>query len=463
MPDTLQRAHPRHVAPRRRVRTGTVVTFTVLAVAGSTLGVLNTRFVMISRVSLSILIALGVLAIAQLFVSERVSHSPSEGTRLLPGVAARLAVAWVSVAASADVRFGSGRDATAVTTGASSANILQMAVWLASGAYAIFVLGRQPRGGRSPVLVPMTAFAAWLMLTTIWSTYGPLTVVRAGQVTILLLLFLASRRLHPDDLARLRDRHYRYFVRLLVVLVMIGLVGSSYDGRFRWLGTHPGMVSGYLAVGVILAAYGAPHVRYPRVHGLLIGALVLLVGLTRTRGTFAALVVAVAATVFVRGRQLRPGLTIAVSGASIAVLAYWDTITAWLARGQATESLTSLTGRTDLWREVLTHGNSLFGSGFAAGRLGVLKYNELGTGHNTWVELISGAGLVGAVLGGVLLAYLLVAAMKHRLVPESTLLVFLLVHGLTSESWALPGLMTSMLFFAAIRVDIALSHRAMHR
>ncbi len=39
--------------------------------------------------------------------------------------------------------------------------------------------------------------------------------------------------------------------------------------------------------------------------------------------------------------------------------------------------------------------------------------------------------------------------------PEVGIVAFLAVHGLTSESWAIPGFAATLLFLAAARVDVA--------
>ena len=280
-------SNPTLPSARIRVRVG-------LAVGGlgaaTGLGVLSFKYEVIPRIAIGVLIALVCLAFATMVSSRHFgSWAESKQPTRMVGVPPRLALCWVAVAGATDIRFGASRDATAVTTGASGSNVIQIAIWGLCGCYALHVVHRQPIGGRSRAIVPMVALVGWLALSSVWSAYPPLTAVRTGQFVVLVLLFLATRRLHPVDVSDVLRLQARYFMILLAVLVAIAFAEGSYRERFTWLGTHPGMASAFLALGVLLTLYGlsaesqSPHLRYAAV-----AVLIVILALTRTRGTFAA-------------------------------------------------------------------------------------------------------------------------------------------------------------------------------
>jgi len=153
-----------------------------------------------------------------------------------------------------------------------------------------------------------------------------------------------------------------------------------------WLGRQ---LSGRLAlIGVVFAvtALILTHTRTALaagVAGLLVAGLSLFMENARVRKFFGAVVVAV----------------------SVAVMTLAGVITTWLARGQGTAGLTTLTGRTNQWALVLTLPRSRFQEIFGFG-LSNASVNGLPIDSN-WLSSYMQEGLLGVAVCALILVYLL--------------------------------------------------------
>ena len=120
--------------------------------------------------------------------------------------------------------------------------------------------------------------------------------------------------------------------------------------------------------------------------GLLVAGLSLLVTEARVRKLFAAAGVAVA----------------------VAVLAFSGPITTWLARGQGSQQLTGLSGRTNFWGPVLAFPRNkfqeIFGFGLSNAQFGGLPIDS------NWIASYQQQGLFGIVVCATMLVFLFVTA-----------------------------------------------------
>jgi hypothetical protein len=155
---------------------------------------------------------------------------------------------------------------------------------------------------------------------------------------------------------------------------------------------------------------------------------VLLV-LTHTRTALIALVagLVVAGLSMVvttaRARKFFAGAGIIVSiGAVLAA----GVVTTWLARGQNTAELTSLTGRTDFWNLVLnlprTKFQEIFGFGLSNGSVNGLPIDS------NWLVAYLQQGLIGVVICAAMLLFVLVAAFFQPPGIERSLALFLVTY-----------------------------------
>src|SRR6201996_4641910 len=165
--------------------------------------------------------------------------------------------------------------------------------------------------------------------------------------------------------------------------VTLGLVA------LLWLS---GRISGKVTLAVVVAT-GAillmTHTRtalFAMVVGLVVGSLSLFAAKSRVRKAF-----------------LTVGLVLAVGAVTLA-----SVVTNWLARGQSSQQLTALTGRTTVWQLVLTFPRNWFEVVFGFG-LSNNSFNGLPIDSN-WLATYNDQGLVGVILCVTLLLFVLVAA-----------------------------------------------------
>jgi len=179
-----------------------------------------------------------------------------------------------------------------------------------------------------------------------------------------------------------------------------------------WLGRQ---LSGRLAlIGVVFAvtALILTHTRTALaagVAGLLVAGLSLFMENARVRKFFGAVVVAV----------------------SVAVMTLAGVITTWLARGQGTAGLTTLTGRTNQWALVLNVPRSRFQEIFGFG-LSNASVNGLPIDSN-WLSSYMQEGLLGVVVCVLILMYLLAACFFQPPGLRRALALFLVTYVLIAS------------------------------
>jgi O-antigen ligase len=312
-------------------------------------------------------------------------------------------------------------------------------------------------------------FAAWCLASTLWSVDPARTFKRGG---ILLLCMLGAlgvgRALSARDLCRLA-------LVLTTAYALLGLGAELALGTFkpfgggeeyRFAGTlHPNGQGANCAL-LCLSAICLLTER-PRGWGILVALIVLgfvLLLLTRSRASLAALLVALVAIRFLRpSRALVAGafgLLLLVCGLMLAsVLAGSDpgSLVNVLLLGRM-EHAGTLTGRTELWEELLPFAQQrlLLGHGYGSfwdpQRIEAVSetvYWSLSSAHSVYLEAVLGIGVVGAgALAVVVLAGLWRAARTCRAVGGAgyalvfALLVIGLVGGIAESDFLMPSFET---------------------
>jgi O-antigen ligase len=176
-----------------------------------------------------------------------------------------------------------------------------------------------------------------------------------------------------------------------------------------------GLLSGRLAL--FAAALGTvivllTHTRtalVAMVAGILVGSLSLFRAKARVRKLFAAAGVVV----------------------SLGAITLSGVIATFLIRGESGQQLTSLTGRTDVWHAILAEPRNGFQELFGFG-LSNLSFNGLSIDSN-WIGSYLDLGLIGAILTGALVLFVLVNAYFQPLGPPRALALFLVVYCLVSS------------------------------
>jgi hypothetical protein len=179
-----------------------------------------------------------------------------------------------------------------------------------------------------------------------------------------------------------------------------------------WLG---GMLSGRVALVVAIAGIAIivlSHTRTALVAmaaGLLVAGLSLIVVKSRARRFFAGAGVVV----------------------SVGIMTAAGLVTNWLARGQNTAELASLTGRTDFWHLVLemprTSFEEIFGFGLSNGSVNGLPIDS------NWLVAYLEQGILGVIICAVMVLFLLIAAFFQPPGTRRALALFLITYCLVAS------------------------------
>ena len=165
-------------------------------------------------------------------------------------------------------------------------------------------------------------------------------------------------------------------------------------------------------------------------------ALIILV-LTHTRTALTAMVAGllVAGTsLFLSKRRVRKSLATALIVVLVIVLPASPFLADWLTRGESTQQLQSLTGRTQAWSAVLsTHRpttNVVFGSGLTNDSV-INAANPATNGlpiDSSWISIYQDQGIVGEVLVSAAIVLLLLTALGRARGPTRAMALFLIVY-----------------------------------
>jgi O-antigen ligase len=175
----------------------------------------------------------------------------------------------------------------------------------------------------------------------------------------------------------------------------------------------------------------------PRRHALavVVPSVIVLV-LTHTRTALLAMIVGLlvagVSLMFARRRVRRLLAVFAILVVVIGVPAS-PLLTHWLARGENTQQIADLTGRTKAWSAVLAvhrpTTNVIFGSGLSNDAVNGSSSSENGLPiDSSWISIYQDQGIVGEVLVGAILVILLLTAVCRARGPTRALALFLIVY-----------------------------------
>jgi O-antigen ligase len=333
-------------------------------------------------------------------------------------------------------------------------------VQIALGVLAATALARSGRWRQVDRRMALVAIVlvGWLVLGVLWSASPSTTLRESALVGVALVAGLGAAAVAGDRLL-VAAAWGGVHVGLAWSAVLIALVRpNSQDANGEWTGVYfnPNSLALVAAFGILLAVVllamtgererplGA-RLRWMvvAVVGASIVADLWLISGTGARTPLFGLVVAlavatvtVAAKRFVVSDRRRPFDARVVSAlAGLALVGAG--LTAWFTRGSWLSSIgqtSELTGRTAMWevslewfaeRPVVGHGylGAWYDPEFQADML-VARGEVLGSTHNTFVELLLGAGLVGFGLAVALYALLWLAAGERALVSRGVVPVW---------------------------------------
>jgi len=220
-------------------------------------------------------------------------------------------------------------------------------------------------------------------------------------------------------------------------LVLLGLVLSpgkafAYDGRLTgaiWP-MLPTQIAQYaaLAAGLTVVLWLGRRLNGPAaVAGVTFAVVVLL--LTHTRTALLALAVGIAVaglSLFARNARVRRFFAGGAAVLLVAAVTVAGIVTSWLARGQSSQGLVSLTGRTSLWSAVLNTPRTGFQEIFGFG-LSTAGVNGLPIDSN-WLSSYMQEGLAGVVICALMLLFLFGAACFQPSSVQRALALFIVTY-----------------------------------
>ena len=155
-------------------------------------------------------------------------------------------------------------------------------------------------------------------------------------------------------------------------------------------------------------------------------------------------------TVKARVRRLFVSVGITVS---VAVIAFSSVLTTWLARGQNTQQLTELTGRTTVWSSVVSTPRDWFQVIFGFGLSNKASYG-LPIDSN-WLAAYQDLGLVGVSIVAALLLFVLVSAYFQPPGVRRALALFLVTY-LMVTSYTETGLSDASMYLLELALAASL-------
>jgi hypothetical protein len=168
---------------------------------------------------------------------------------------------------------------------------------------------------------------------------------------------------------------------------------------------------------------------------LVVVPVVVILILTHTRtalvGAIAGILVAGLSLIVAKAR-VRKFFGAAVAVASIAIITLSSFLTTWLARGEGTQELTNLTGRTKVWGPLLSFPRDKFQEIFGFG-LSNSQFNGLPIDSN-WLASYQEQGLFGVVVCATILLFLFVTAYLQPRGVQRALALFLVTYCLVASS-----------------------------
>ncbi len=173
------------------------------------------------------------------------------------------------------------------------------------------------------------------------------------------------------------------------------------------------------------------HGRVTLYVAIVAGAMLLL---SHTRTALVAMLAGILVagmSLFTASDRARKFLAAAGVIVSIGTITAASVVTTWLARGEQTQELLSLTGRTTFWEMVVhlprTRFQEIFGFGLSNASVNGLPIDS------NWLAAYMEQGLFGVIVCATMLLFLLVAAFFQPLGTKRALALFLITYALVAS------------------------------
>jgi hypothetical protein len=315
----------------------------------------------------------------------------------------------------------------------------------ALGVALVIALSINPRALIRPNLFLglFTILCVTSMVTSVESAFIASSIFRATR----LLIFVLVLWLITPWWGRIDFLQCRVHVRALAVVlgsVVIGLMiapGAAFSqaGGGRLGGElwpiPPTQVAHYAAVftglSIVLWFSGMLAFRWAAIAGTA-GFSILILTHTRTAliGAFLGILVG-GLSLFMSRKRVRTAFSIALVIVALGLLSFAPFFNHWFARGQSSQEIAALTGRSQVWSQLLAEPRSevrvLFGFGMSNDGFNGLSIDS------SWLSTYLDQGLVGDILIGSALILLLLKALISPRGPGRAIALFLVVYCLVAS------------------------------
>jgi O-Antigen ligase len=241
------------------------------------------------------------------------------------------------------------------------------------------------------------------------------------------------------DLLLVRCHLKAYAVVLGSVLLGVLIAPNKAIGTGRLIGVlwavPATQVAHYAAIifGVTAVLWFCGQLRN-RITLIIVSVTGVILILTHTRTALIAMIAALlVAGLSLLAAKSRVRKLFATAGAvtAIAIMTLSGVLTSWLSRGQGTEQLTHLTGRTNVWGPLLATPRDQFQEIFGFG-LSNDSFNGLPIDSN-WLASYEAQGLFGVVLCAIMLIFLLTLAYFQPRGVQRALALFFVTYCLVAS------------------------------
>jgi hypothetical protein len=240
------------------------------------------------------------------------------------------------------------------------------------------------------------------------------TVYRTARlVEFVVALWLLTPWWGRQDMLLLRC-HLRWLLVALSTVVLGFLIAPgrsrSFDGRLSGViwPMDPTQIAQYAAVAIgIMILLWLARMLSGRITLIVVAVLLAVLLLTHTRTALAALaagILVAGLSLFIVNARVRRFFAVGAVLVSIGVAAAATAITSWLARGENTQGLITLTGRTNFWALVVSQPRTefelIFGFGLSNASIDGLPIDS------NWFASYMMEGLFGVIVCAIILVWL---------------------------------------------------------
>jgi O-antigen ligase len=324
---------------------------------------------------------------------------------------AMLAAAAMTAYVVSTIKFVN-RDPLSTTTGIQA--LIEVAAVAVSVVLAAIPLVRSRSFPKlSAPAVGFAVFAATALLSSVFSYWPVLSLIKGGMLVAILFIGIALCATRPPE----EVLGYFYWSAWFIIAAGVCLKLASheplfdadeYSGRIRFtvFALHWGSLADLSALTILV---GRLIPRRP--HWSVQLFLLIVNAATCARWSTASLILVIIASSLWATRISLKAMSLAMLGAATAALAAWIVLTAQIPVGRipferfygdkvTLEEIATLNGRTGVWAESesLIPGTFLFGYGVEGARAAILREFEwAGHAHNAYLEVLFAGGLPGLI------------------------------------------------------------------